>query len=47
VEEERQKRENKHFQRLQENENQLAIILMHVRNPKRLRRIWPCDLRGE
>jgi len=47
VEEERQKRENKHFQRLQENENQLAINLMHVRNPKRLRRIWPCDLRGE
>jgi len=47
VEEERQKRVNKHFQRLQEHENQLAINLVDVRNPKRLKRIWPCDLRGE
>jgi hypothetical protein len=47
VEEERQKRVDKHFQRLQEHENQLAINLMDVRNPKRLKRIWPCDLRGE
>jgi hypothetical protein len=47
VEEERQKRVYKHFQRLQEHENQLAINLVDVRNPKRLKRIWPCDLRGE
>ena len=47
VEEERQKRVDKHFQRLQEHENQLAINLVDVRNPKRLKRIWPCDLRGE
>jgi hypothetical protein len=47
VEEERQKRVEKHFQRLQENENQLAINLVDVRNPKLLKRIWPCDLRGE
>ena len=47
VEEERQKRVDKHFQRLQEHENQLAINLVDVKNPKRLKRIWPCDLRGE
>jgi hypothetical protein len=33
------------FQRLQEHENQLAKNLVEVRNPKRLKRIWPCDLR--
>jgi len=47
VEEERQKRVDRHFQRLQEHENQLANNLVDVRNPKRLKRIWPCDLRGE
>ena len=47
VEEEHQKRVDKHFQRLQEHENQLANNLVDVRNPKRLKRIWPCDLRGE
>ena len=47
VEEERQKRVDKHFQRLQEHENQLAINLVDVGNPKRLKRIWSCDLRGE
>jgi len=47
VEEERQKIVDKHFQRLQEHENQLAINLVDVGNPKRLKRIWPCDLRGE
>jgi hypothetical protein len=47
VEEERQKRVDRHFQRLQEHYNQLAINLVDVRNPKRLKRIWPCDLRGE
>jgi len=47
VEEEHQKREDKHFQRLQEHENQSAINLEDVRNPKRLKRIWSCDLRGE
>jgi len=47
VEEERHKRVNKRFQRLQEHENQLPINLVDVRNPKRLKRIWPCDLRGE
>ena len=47
VEEERQKRVDRHFQRLQEHENQLAINLVDVRNSKRLKRIWPCDLRGE
>ena len=47
VEEERQKRVDKHFQRLQEHENQLAINLVDIRNPKRLKRICPCDLRGE
>jgi len=47
VEEERQKRVDKHFQRLQEHKNQLAINLVDVRNPKRLKRIWPRDLRGE
>jgi hypothetical protein len=47
VEEERQKRVDRHFQRLQKHENQLANNLVEVRNPKRLKRIWPCDLRGE
>jgi len=47
VEEKRQKRVHKHFQRLQEHENQLVINLVDVRNPKRLKRIWPCYLRGE
>ena len=47
VEEERQKRVDKHFQRLQEHENQLAINLVDIRNSKRLKRIWPCDLRGD
>ena len=46
VEEERQKRD-KYFQQLQEHYNQLAINLVDVRNPKRIKRIWPCDLRGE
>jgi len=32
VEEERQKRVDKHFQRLQDHENQLAINLVDVRN---------------
>jgi hypothetical protein len=45
--EERQKRVDKHFQRLQEHENQSAINLVDVRNPKRLKRIWPCDPGGE
>jgi len=47
VEKERQRGVNKHFQRLQEHENQLAINLVDVRNPKRLKRIWSCDLREE
>jgi len=47
VEEERHTTVDKHFQRLQEHENQLSINLVDVRNPKRLKRIWPCDLRGE
>jgi len=47
VEDERQKRADKHFQRLQEHENQLTINLLDVRNPKRIKRIWPCALRGE
>jgi transposase InsO family protein len=42
---ERLKRVDKHFQRLQEHENQLAKNLVEVRNPKRPKRIWPCDLR--
>jgi uncharacterized protein YdcH (DUF465 family) len=45
VEDERLKRVDKHFQRLQEHENQLAKNLVEVRNPKRLKSIWPCDLR--
>ena len=39
VEEDRQKRVDKHFQRLQEHDNQLATNLVDVRNPKRLKRI--------
>jgi hypothetical protein len=47
VQEERLNRIDKHFQRLQTHENQLANNLGAVRNPKRLKRIWPCDLRGK
>ena len=47
VEDERQKRVDKYFQRLQEHGNQLAINFVDVRNPKRFKRIWPCDLRAE
>jgi len=47
VEERQKKRVDKHFQRLQEHKNQLANNLVDVRNPKRLKRIWSCDLRGE
>jgi hypothetical protein len=46
VEEERQKRVDVHFQRLQEHDNRLANALAAVRNPKRLKRLWPCDLKG-
>jgi hypothetical protein len=45
IEEERQKRINKHFQRLQNHPNDLASSLCGVQNPKRLKRIWPSDLK--
>jgi len=47
VEEERLNRIDKHFQRLQFHVNQLANNLVAVRNSKRLKRTWPCDLRGQ
>jgi len=47
VEEERLTRIDKHFQRLQFHANKLANNLVAVRNPKRLKRTWPCDLRGQ
>jgi hypothetical protein len=47
VEQERQIRVDKHFQRLQKHENQLANELVEIRNQKRIKRVWPCDLRGE
>jgi hypothetical protein len=46
VEKERQIRVDEHFQRLQKHENQLANELMEVRNQKRIKRVWPCDLGG-
>jgi hypothetical protein len=37
----------KYFQRLQTHENQLANNLAAVINPKKLKRIWSCHLRGK
>lgn len=45
VEEERRRRAEKHFVRLQSHPNELASNLTQAINPGRLKRIWPNDLR--
>lgn len=45
VEEERRRRAEKHFVRLQNHHNELASNLTQAINPGRLKRIWPNDLR--